>query len=78
MINVIKRVLDYLADEDKNFWENCNCSEKIQNMQFPHLCDCEENKNHIYREVIKVNDWLESPSCPLVDSEESKASGEFK
>ena len=66
----IKRILDYLEDEDKHFWENCQCSEDIQRMQFPHLCTCEENKNHIFRDVECVTEWLNSPSCPLVDSED--------
>jgi hypothetical protein len=27
-------------------------------------------KNHIFLRLIKVKDWIESPSCPLVDKEE--------
>lgn len=62
----LKEILGYLADEETHFWENCNCSEKIQETQDVKKCVCEENENHIYRNVLKVDDWIDSPSCQLM------------
>lgn len=63
----IQEILDYMSDEDQNFWENCQCSEEIQEKQDISLCTCEENKNHIWRTIqevskmIKDSDILEYP-----------------
>jgi hypothetical protein len=70
MKETIKRVLEYLEDEELNFWQNCRCSEKVQESQDFYRCKCEENKNHIFRDVKKIDDWLESAYCPLVDEDE--------
>ena len=66
----IKNILEYLKDEEKNFWENCTCSEDVQKMENPRLCECEENKNHILRDIIDVGGWVDSSYCPLVDEGE--------
>lgn len=70
MKETIKRLLEYLGDEDQHFWENCQCSEEIQETQNFHRCTCEGNKNHIFRDVENVAEWLSSPWCPLVDEDE--------
>lgn len=70
MKETIKRVLEYLQDENIHFWENCQCSEDIQESQDFNKCKCEENQNHILRDVKKIDDWLESAYCPLVDEDE--------
>lgn len=66
----IKEILDYLEDEEKHFWENCECKEIIIAKSKFTKCSCEANKNHIYRTIVAISNWLESPSCPLVDEEE--------
>lgn len=66
----IKTILEYLGDEDTSFWENCQCSEDVQETQDFNKCKCEENENHIFRTVKEVDDWLESAYCSLVDSDE--------
>jgi len=66
----LKEILSYLADEENHFWENCNCDEDIQEAQDIKKCNCEENKNHIYRSVIKVDDWMDSPYSSLTSEEE--------
>lgn len=64
----ITEILDYLADEETHFWENCTCMDECKgNIR---NCDCEQNKNHIWRTREEVKDWLESAYCPLVDEEE--------
>ena len=70
MKETIRRVLDYLADEDKHFWENCECPEAVQEAQDFAKCNCEANKQHIHRDVRVIDDWLESGFCPLVDEDE--------
>lgn len=35
-----------------------------------HFEESEEPEEHIYKDVTAVRNWLESPSCPLVDEEE--------
>ena len=71
MKKAIEEILEYLNDEEKHFWESCNCDEETKNYQVEPLCKCEENKNHIWRTIEKVRDWLNSPSCPLTDEEEN-------
>ncbi len=67
----IEEIINYLEhDEDKHFWENCTCEVDGTEKSNPSHCKCEANKDHIYRTIINVKDWLESPSCPLVDEEE--------
>ena len=66
----IEEILDYLADEDRHFWESCTCSDEVLLGGLIHLCKCENNKEHIWRTREEVKDWLESPYCPLIDKEE--------
>ena len=58
----ITKLVNYLADEDLHFWENCNCSDEVQMSEDFSKCCCEENKNHIYRAVVKVKNWLLKPN----------------
>lgn len=67
----ITEILNYLADEDTHFFENCTCKEKFDKIPWMlNDCKCNENKNHIWRTREEVKDWLESPYCPLVDENE--------
>lgn len=66
----IQKLISYLDDEEKHFWENCECSEKVQEAEDFNKCSCEQNKTHVLRDIKAIEDWLNSPSCPLVDSEE--------
>ena len=80
----IEKILEYMWEENRDFWENCSCSDEIMNSDDIDKCVCEENKEHIFRRVVKLDNWLTSPSCPLVDveegieSEESKFDGKFR
>ncbi len=66
----IEEILEYLADEQSHFWENCKCPEEIQKDEDLCRCKCKENKNHIWITMEEVKGWLDSPCCPLVRREE--------
>ncbi len=74
----IENIISYLADEGKHFWENFECSDEIQEAEDFDKCKCEANKIHILRDAVAVESWLNSPSCPLVDSEELEEEEELK
>lgn len=58
MLNTLNTIASYLADEDQHFWENCQCNEEIQDSQIIEKCNCEENEDHIYQDVVKLNQLL--------------------
>lgn len=53
----IVELLNYLADEESHFEENCECEEPTSDIE---ICSCEANENHIWREREKVRVWLEN------------------
>lgn len=48
--------------------------EYMKESEKPHFEECEFNKenteNHIYTKIKRVDDWFNSPYCPLVSSDE--------
>lgn len=52
----IREVVEYLADEEQNFFENCECIE-TELYDFK-SCKCESNKSHIWRNAVKLKEWL--------------------
>lgn len=51
----LQEVLNYLSEAEQTHFEEC---------------EKEEQDNHIYKKVLSVIDWLNSPFCPLVDEDE--------
>ena len=65
----IEKIIEYMEEMEINhFYESCKCPEEIQKLQDYKKCTCEANKNHIFRDVIYINDWLNHPCalCPLM------------
>jgi len=42
----------------------------LKELEQTHFEESGKPQDHIYNDVLEVEEWLESPSCPLVDEEE--------
>jgi hypothetical protein len=54
----LNKIFEYLADEDKHFLENCTCENRDgyeDASEASKTCKCSDNKNHIYRDVLKLH-----------------------
>lgn len=60
MKNKIIEILDYLADEETHFWESCNCDIDGTEKSSYKDCECEQNKNHIWRIREEVREEMEN------------------
>lgn len=58
----LEAIHEYLADEDSNFWENCECGARDDenDIESPEECTCEANKDHILRHYIVLGKFLRS------------------
>ena len=66
-------ILDYLADEELHFWENCNCSDEIRETQDFDNCNCQENEKHIWRAGRMLDYFLNQPNTEIVFAEDCSA-----
>lgn len=53
----IKAILEYFEQEQQNCYEQSKLNG-------------EDVSDHMYLKIKEVRDWLDSPSCPLVDEDE--------
>ena len=47
-----------------------NIIEYLKESESKHFEESNKPKDHIFRDVLAVEDWLNSPFCPLVDEDE--------
>jgi hypothetical protein len=57
----LKKLLDYMEhDEQRNFWENCECDEEIVANEIFDKCKCKGNKKHIYKSMVILRKWVKN------------------
>ena len=61
MINDIKVIVElFEPDEKTHFWENCGCSDQVQESEDPEKCKCKVNKNHAYRSILRLKEIVKT------------------
>jgi len=55
----LKTIVEYLADEDQHFWENCECPDSIKEKEDINLCSCDTNEDHIWRNREELRHYLD-------------------
>lgn len=49
-----------------------NILEYMQEAEETHFEESDKPKDHIFNDVIGVEEWIDSPYCPLLDGEEMR------